>query len=762
MVKTYDSRSVMGSPLHTIYMENGGISVVLVSRENNLPHLVHWGEPLSNPDTAVNLYDALHPQRVSGNLDKTPFPSIMPVQAEAWSGRSRFVVRRTGVELFCKFEMVSFTTDLEGETVDGLSDQARRLTGMTDERIRLAQDNNPTYPHQGLVPRVVAVGQDKEQGVELVWELQVLDSGLVRQKATVRNLASDSVLSVQMVELGFPLPAVATEVMTTTGHHLRERSPQRQKLTKGRYEKNCVMGRPDFDATLLMSVGTAGFGFEEGDVWSAHVGWSGNSTLSVDSTPFSLPLLGGGEFLFGGEADLDEDGAYTTPWVYGSYGHGLNQVAQRFHHLQRELHPNLRTKPRPVILNTWEAVYFNHSFEALKALADHAQECGVERFVVDDGWFGSRRSETSGLGDWQVSREVWPQGLGPLADYVHSLGMEFGLWFEPEMVNPNSEVARAHPDWMLGPTHSRLALEGRFQQAIDLTNDEVLSYIFKAMDSLVGEVGIDYIKWDHNKMVTEAVSRKSGLPAVHRQTEAVYAIFDALKLRHPGLEIESCSSGGGRVDMGILSRCDRIWASDCVDPVERASIQPYTSLLVAPEMIGEHIGASPAHTTLRSASLQMRAAMSFFGHMGVEWDLNKVDKHQRAELTAWIDEYKKARAKLERGLLVHSDVNDEAVRLDGAMTEDQSFGYFRFTQVTTSPNYPVQPVRLPGLDPQASYRIRPLKPCEGLTGIGNGQSPLYWWTSVGVVLDAWSLMNFGVRPPQLYPAQAVIFTVERV
>lgn len=294
--------------------------------------------------------------------------------------------------------------------------------------------------------------------------------------------------------------------------------------------------------------------------------------LSAERQPYTTGLIGGGEVLLGGEATLARGETYTTPWLYGSYGDGLNEVAARFHDYVRSCHPDLAVKPRPVILNTWEAVYFDHDYDTLKALADKAGDSGVERFVVDDGWFGSRRDSTSGLGDWQIAQDVWPDGpksLKALADYVHGKGMEFGLWFEPEMVNPDSDVARAHPDWVLRPTANRLPMQGRSQQVLDLTNPDAYRYIHDSIDALVGELGIDYIKWDHNKFVTEAVSPRTGRPAVHGQTLAVYRMFRDLEVAHPGLEIESCASGGGRIDLGILEFASRVWTSDCVDPVER-------------------------------------------------------------------------------------------------------------------------------------------------------------------------------------------------
>ena len=334
--------------------------------------------------------------------------------------------------------------------------------------------------------------------------------------------------------------------------------------------------------------------------------------------------------------------------------------------------------------------------------------------------------------------------------------MEFGLWFEPEMVNPDSDVARNHPDWILSPTTGRLPLQGRTQQVLDLTNPDAFDYIYGCMDQLVGELGIDYIKWDHNKLVTEPGSRRSGRPAVHAQTLAVYNIFKGLKTAHPGLEIESCSSGGGRVDLGILEHADRIWVSDCVDPVERADIQRYTSLLVPPAMMGEHVGASPAHSTQRATSQELRMAMAFFGHMGIEWNLLKEPDEALAKLAVWVAEFKKHRDWFAIDTCVHADSNDPAVRLDGMVMPNRDAAIYRFTQLTTSQTYPAAPVHLPGLDPERTYRVSPLDPSLDLTGLTNGQSTLGWWNEEGVVLTGEALQRYGVRPPSLHPQQAVL------
>lgn len=730
-ISTFTGKSSLGYDLTAIYVENtdARVAFTLVSENNALPKLTYWGRPLAHPETAAASFDALRPERVSGALDDTPWPSVLPTQAESWIGHPRFVVRRGGIELFCKFGVTSIETD----------------------------ENKGS---------VTVTAEDSEQGVQLTWIAKLDPSGLVLTRARVSNISQTAApLEVGSVELGFTVPDWASEIMTTTGHHLRERSPQRQPLTIGRFQKVSMTGRPDFDASLLLTAGEPGFGFEHGQVYSVHVAWSGNSVLSAERLPYTQPVIGGGEVLMGGEIELSTGETYETPWVVGAYGDGLNEVAGRFHAYLRALHPQFVTKPRPVILNTWEAVYFDHNYDTLTALADKAAESGVERFVVDDGWFGSRRDDTSGLGDWQISPEVWPEGeksLKALADYVHGKGMEFGLWFEPEMVNPDSNMYREHPDWVLKPTATRLPMQGRTQQVVDLTNPEAYAYVYGCMDALVGELGIDYIKWDHNKLVTEAVSPRSGKPAVHAQTLAVYKIFTDLKAAHPGLEIESCSSGGGRVDLGILAVADRIWASDCVDPVERADIQRYTSLLVPPEMIGEHVGASPAHSTHRDTSQELRMCMVFFGHMGIEWNLLKEPQADIDKLGAWVAAFKEHRADFATGRVQHADSPDAAVRLDGVVSADGARAVYRFTQLTTSATYPAAPVKLPGLEAGSVYRVRPLPVNFDISGYRCGQSPLGWWTEQGVELGGEALMTYGLRPPALHPAQAVLIEVTRV
>ena len=281
--------------------------------------------------------------------------------------------------------------------------------------------------------------------------------------------------------------------------------------------------------------------------------------------------IGGGELLLPGEITLAEGESYATPWVYLAAAEAVWTTCRPSFTATCARCPHTPRSPRPVNLNVWEAVYFRHDFSKLTALADAAADLGVERFVLDDGWFAGRRTDQAGLGDWWVDEDVWPDGLHRLVDYVRGRGMQFGLWIEPEMVNPDSDLYRAHPDWILAAGHRVPPLQ-RHQLVLDLTRPEVTGYLLERIGGLLAEYEISYVKWDCNRDIVDAGSgARSGAPAAHEQAVAVYALLDELRRRHPGVEWESCAAGGGRVDLAILERVQRVWTSDMTDALARQS-----------------------------------------------------------------------------------------------------------------------------------------------------------------------------------------------
>lgn len=711
-----------------LQLRAAGVGLVLDLSGGRLPRVVHWGAdpgPLEQ-DALRALRLACRPQPIGFSVDGPVDVAVLPEQSAGWLGTPGLAGNRGGT---------GFST-------------AFRVTGTELPE----EDGGPG--------RVVVHARDETAALELTLTVELTPEGLVRQRATVTN-RGDTPFALDAVHLTLPVPAEATELLDFTGHHLRERSPQRTPFTQGLRMRENRTGRTGYDAAYLLVAGTAGLGNRSGEGWAVHTAWSGNHRTFAERTFHAVSLLGSGELLLSGEVLLAPEASYTSPWQYGSHGTGLDGISARFHRLLRA-RPHHPSSPRPVVANTWEAVYFDHDLDRLRKLADAAAAVGAERFVLDDGWFGSRRDDRRGLGDWYVSEEVWPGGLGPLTEHVTKLGMQFGLWVEPEMINEDSELARAHPDWIMA-TGDRLPGAARSQQVLDLARPEAFAYILQRLDALLTEYPIAYLKWDHNRDLVEAGHQPDGRAGVHDQTRAAYRLLDELRRRHPGVEIESCSSGGGRVDLEILQRTDRVWVSDCIDALERQQIQRWTNALIPLELMGTHVGAGTSHTTDRRHPLDFRAGTALFGHFGIEWDLTRATPQERARLAEWVALYKELRGLLHSGTAVHADHPDPACQLHGVVAEDGSEAVYALVATATSEQYPPGPVRLPGLDPAAVYHVRPQPP--GDVPDGNAFRwgvRLPWWTGEGVRLPGRALETAGLQTPVLFPERLVLLRATRI
>jgi alpha-galactosidase len=401
-----------------------------------------------------------------------------------------------------------------------------------------------------------------------------------------------------------------------------------------------------------------------------------------------------------------------------------------------------------VLLNTWEACYFDLSTERLKELASAAAEVGAERFVLDDGWFGSRRDDTSGLGDWWVSPEVFPEGLHPLIDHVHGLGLQFGIWVEPEMVNPDSDLYRAHPDWAL-VTPGREPVMARNQLVLDLARPEAFDHVLSQLDALLRDHAIDYVKWDMNRALVDA-SGADGAAGAHAQTLAYYRLLDEVRARHPRVEIESCSSGGGRIDLEVLTRTERVWTSDCNDALERQTIQRGASMLAPPEVMGAHIGPTRSHTTGRMHSLAFRTITAMFGHLGIEWNVLELDPAEREQLREAVGVHTRFRELLHSGDVVRFDPvanGAEAVsHAHGVYARDRREALVAHVQLGTGGSLLPPPLRLPGLDPDLRYCVRQI-PLPGASVV---------WPASGIMLTGPQLAAHGVQLPRLHPESGIL------
>jgi alpha-galactosidase len=597
---------------------------------------------------------------------------------------------------------------------------------------------------------------DAELGVEVEVGYSITESGLVLIDQRVTNLA-DGTFFLENTSAFMPLPDHATDLLDFTGRWLKERQPQRTKIQTGIWQRESREGRSGHDYTIVQFAMTPEANFQRGEVWGLALAWSGQAVHTLERQSVGRTQIGAGELLMPGEITLQKGESYQAPTVVAAFANdGIDGASHRFHQWVRS-RPNHPTniRPRPVTLNVWEAVYMDHNLEKLAALAKVAGEIGVERFVLDDGWFGARRDDHAGLGDWVVAPEVWPQGLKPLIDEVRANGMEFGLWFEAEMVNADSDLYRAHPEWILH-TANRIPIEARFQQVLDLSHEGAFEHVLGQVDAILSEYEIAYIKWDHNRTLTDAAHL--GKATMRAQTMAIYRLFDELKRRHPGLEIESCASGGGRIDLGMVEHADRFWTSDCNDALERQTIQRYTSIAIPPELLGTHIGPSPAHSTHRSHSVAFRALTALWGHAGLEWDLTETDSDERQQLSSWISYYKTNRDLLHSGRVVRIDSTDGDSWSHGVVSQDGSRGIFSYVALRMSKFVLPPALRFGGLDPQAQYRVTLVTPAGGYVSTGKYEPK---WLA-GVKVDGAFLMNQGLRPPILQPEQAILLEVERV
>jgi alpha-galactosidase len=585
---------------------------------------------------------------------------------------------------------------LRGHRVTTRRGQALAAGGSWTPRFEVA-----SWHAEELALRIVAA--DEAAGLTLTMEWESIPGGALRGRCRLTNMAPGSYV-VEGLEVLLPVQDHLVEALDFTGRHERERSPQRRRVTDGLWLREGRGGRPGLDAATQLLLGTAGFSFARGEVLGVHVAWSGNSVLRLERSPATGTTLGGGELLLPGEVVLADGETYTTPWVmFAAATDGLDGLAAVWHAFQRHLptHPAVQ----PVILNVWEAVYFDHDLFRLREIADRAARVGVERFVLDDGWFRHRRDDSAGLGDWYVDESVWPEGLGPLVDHVRGLGMEFGLWFEPEMVNPDSDLMRAHPDWVLS-SGDRVPLLHRNQLVLDLTRDDVWSHLFRRVSALLTEYPVRYVKWDHNRDLLEpGTGTRNGAPAVHRQTEAFYRLLDALREANPRVAWESCASGGGRIDLGVLERTERVWTSDMTDALARQQIQRWTQQLVAPEYTGAHVSAPRSHTTFRTLSLDFRAATAMFGAFGIEWDLTQATMEDLDRLAEWVERHRRFRPLLHSGRVIRADSSDPAVLLHGVVAADGSEALLAHVQMDESTHNRGVSFRVSGLHSERRYRL---------------------------------------------------------
>ena len=696
-------------------------TLLLLQRRHGLPEIVHWGARL--PDgLELDGLTALRDRAVRHNgLDEDHVEAtLMPTLGTGSLRTPALVASRGGVD---------WTADFTEVTV--------RAT--------------PGSLH------VVAHDPVAALALEIILTLPE-DGDLLTMCSVLRN-AGAAPLQVERLAAGvFLLPAGADELLVFDGRWGHEFTERRVSLASGTWASENRRGR-SHDRFPGIIAGDPGFDEDRGLVHGVHLGWSGNHRTLAERLEDGRVLVVTGEWLHPGEVVLAPGESLETPVAYAAVSaDGLSGLSRRFHDGVRRgvlRWPDGAMRPRPVTLNTWEGNYFTHEHDRLVAQATAAAQVGIERFVLDDGWMAGRNDARAGLGDWRPDPVKYPDGLGPLADAVTGLGLEFGLWVEPEMVNPDSDLYRAHPDAVLHVA-GRPLRTSRHQLILDLTRPEIADIIFTQIDALLRAHPITYLKWDMNRDFI-AAGDQAGRPAYRRHLLADYALLERLRAAHPALEIETCSSGGGRPDLGILRHTHRVWTSDCTDALERLAIQRGFSRFLPPELMGAHVAASPNHQTGRRHTLGFRAAVALFGHMGVELDPTTLSDDERSVLAGWIALHKRLRPLLHAG--DHTASPMQAGRsLRGVVAPGRRQAAFLVAQEHTDAHR-APPLVLPGIDPAFTYRLRVPPPQHLDVKLSASHRLLF---TEGLVLPGALLGTAGIALPEMQPETALVLELDAV
>lgn len=681
-------------------------TLVLTSRNDGMPSVIYWGGALPEDENLNDLSAATELDLNGGMLDRLPDLSLCPLSSQTFPGQPGLKARSIeGVALHPSFHLVAATT--------------------TDHTVSFTcQDSS-----LGLTYKADFVSDP--------------DTNILTSRA---SLVSDNKIVVEWLAAPvLPAPQLAKEMIDFSGAWIGEFRENITPWAPGiRLRENLTgrTGHEHFPGLILPCLGATN---TQGQAYALHYGWSGGHRMLAEELPD-----GRRQVQFGHAAGSQPAGThFETAPLYACYSNtGLNGCTVAFQrHLRDRIVPwTKNATARPVHYNCWEAIYFDHSLETLKDIASRAAALGAERFVLDDGWFGKRDDDTSSLGDWTIDTRKWPDGLGPLIDHIHSQGMDFGLWFEPEMINTDSDLFRAHPNWVLGAADQ---ISGRHQLVLNMALPKVRDYLYDKIAALLTCYAIAYLKWDHNRVLPVPDAT---------QAQGTYALLDRLRRTFPTVEIESCASGGGRIDFAILARTQRVWLSDSNDAIERQRIQHAAALFLPAAVTGSHVGPRHCHTSGRILDISFRAWTAAQRHMGFEMnpqELTKDDASTLSQVTRW---WKDNRDWTMMADILRLDPADEQITAEQQMAQDGSRFVVFAAQTGTSVQTLPRPLRLTGLKTNAKYRIS-LKntadaPTRSRASIALKTGP--------ITLSGAALMHHGLSLPCPSPASLWIIEGSRL
>ncbi len=675
----------------TFHLQNDKISYIIkILKNNHLGHL-YFGKKVFDRDN----FDHLLLER---ECSFSPYPFKENPNFSLESIKQEYPCYGTG-----DYRNPAFQLELS----DG-----SRITNFVYKSHEIFDGKNPLkglpHIHGDDIESLEITLHDEKINCDLILNYSIFknEPGIVRSAKFI-NHSDESVKILSAMSSSIDFYDSDYQMMSLDGSWARERHVHTRKLTSGVQSVSSARGASSAQHNPFIALKRESTTENAGEAIGFSLIYSGNflASCEVDAFDVTRVIIGINPFEF--SWTLDGSMSFQTPESVLVYSeNGLNGMSQAYHNIfiNNLMKSKYKNKTRPILLNNWEATYFDFSEESILEIARKAKELGIELFVLDDGWFGSRSSDESSLGDWDVNLEKIPSDMSGLSKKINDLGLDFGLWFEPEMINEVSELYKKHSDYVISVPGQNKSYS-RHQFVLDFSRDEVVTYIFNKIKVILDKSSISYIKWDMNRNITEAYSL--GLSSdrqkefFHRYILGVYDLYERLTSAYPDILFESCAGGGGRFDPGMLYYAPQTWTSDNTDAVERLHIQYGTSMVYPIVSMGSHVSAVPNHQVLRNTSLDMRANVAYFGTFGYELDVNKMTSDEQIEVKSQIEFFKKHREVIQFGdfyRLKQGNIYSWQV-----VSKDKETAIFAFYQILFQANPSIKKIRLEGLDPQSIY-----------------------------------------------------------
>ena len=681
------------------HLYNKEISYIIKILDNNELGNLYYGKRIHQKESFSYLFEG----------------GIRPLAAYVFEGDTFFSLQHT------RQEYPSYgTTDFRYPAIEIKQENGSKITNFQFQSYNIFQGKKKLEQ----LPATYVENEKEAQTLEIILYDDLIstrlilsytiyeDFPIITRNAKFMYEGEDKVTLTKAMSCSIDLPDYDYEMVHLSGAWSRERHIRNKKLDHGVQSIYSLRGTSSAEHNPFIALKRPSTTEFEGEVYGFSLVYSGNflSEVLVDTHDTSRIMLGIHPSMF--EWILNKDESFQTPEVVMAYSDkGINGMSQAYHKLYRTrlARGYWRDKARPILINNWEATTFDFDEEIILNIAKTASDLGIELFVLDDGWFGSRNNDKAGLGDWYVNTKKLPDGIVGLSKKIENMGMKFGLWFEPEMVNKDSDLYRAHPDWIIH-TPNRTASHCRNQYTLDFSRKEVVNYIYNAMSKVFREASISYVKWDMNRYMTECYSvstiAENQGKVMHEYILGVYALYERLTSEFPHILFESCSSGGARFDPGILYYAPQGWTSDNTDAVERMKIQYGTSYVYPISCMGAHVSEVPNQQVFRTTPLETRANVAYFGAFGYELDLNHLSEEERAIVKKQVKFMKENRELIQKGTFYRL-ISPFENKLNSWMvvSEDKSEAIVGYYKILNTANEGFKRIKLQGLDENKKYYI---------------------------------------------------------